>query len=147
MTPRKTTRTTAARAARRTSAASTAKSAAASRTHTVARGSASGALRRPKESRFFAFFRQWGSSLFVILLVALLVHDIFGRNGFLDLRRSQQEVERLRRDITQLNEENRRLAERVNALKTDPKLIERIAREEMGLAKPGEYVFRVPPKK
>jgi cell division protein FtsB len=36
------------------------------------------------------------------------------------------------------------LTEQVNALKSDPKSIERIAREEMGLARPGELIFKLP---
>jgi cell division protein FtsB len=34
----------------------------------------------------------------------------------------------------------------VKSLKTDPQAIERIAREEMGLARPGEYIFKTAPK-
>ena len=34
----------------------------------------------------------------------------------------------------------------MKALKSDPAAIERIAREEMGLARPGEYIFKTPAK-
>ena len=81
-----------------------------------------------------------------LLLLALLVHDVFGEHGFLAMRRAQKEVEELRQEIQQLNQDNARLADEVKALKTDPRIIERIAREEMGLAKPGELIFKLPPK-
>jgi cell division protein FtsB len=34
------------------------------------------------------------------------------------------------------------LQDRVKSLKTDPQAIEHIARDEMGLARPGEYIFK-----
>jgi cell division protein FtsB len=52
----------------------------------------------------------------------------------------------VKKEIDLINEENRQLQDRVKALKTDPQAIERIAREEMGLARPGEYIFKTAPK-
>jgi cell division protein FtsB len=34
----------------------------------------------------------------------------------------------------------------VQSLKNDPQAIEHIAREEMGLARPGEYIFKTAPR-
>lgn len=79
-------------------------------------------------------------------LALLLLQDIFGTHGMLAMRRSQKEAAAIQAEITHLNEENRRLQDRVKALKTDPAEIERIAREEMGLARPGEVIFKIPPK-
>ncbi|MGD1211430.1 MAG: septum formation initiator family protein [Candidatus Acidiferrales bacterium] len=79
-------------------------------------------------------------------LALLLLQDVFGTHGVLAMRRSQKEASEVRKEIDQINEENRRLQERVKALKTDPEAIEHIAREEMGLARPGEYIFKIPPK-
>jgi len=92
-----------------------------------------------------SLLRRHARTLLVAALAALLVHDIFGAHGLLAMRRRQKEIGRLRQEITQVNAENRELAEQVKALKTDPKLIERIAREEMGLARPGELIFKLPP--
>jgi cell division protein FtsB len=79
-------------------------------------------------------------------LALLLLQDVFGTHGLIAMRRAQQEAARVQKQIDQINEENRRLQERVKALKTDPQAIERIAREEMGLARPGEYIFKIQPK-
>lgn len=90
----------------------------------------------------------WRRHLLKILGLALLavgIHDVFGAHGYLAMRRSQQQIEELRGEIERLNQENQKLAEHVNALKTDPDTIEKIAREEMGLAKPGEMIFKLPP--
>jgi cell division protein FtsB len=77
-------------------------------------------------------------------LLALGIHDVFGAHGYLAMRRSQEQIDELRGEIERLNRENQELAEHVNALKTDPDTIEKIAREEMGLAKPGEMIFKMP---
>jgi cell division protein FtsB len=79
-------------------------------------------------------------------LALLLLQDVFGNHGVLAMRRSQQEAREVQRQINQMNEENRQLEDKVKALKTDPQAIERIAREEMGLARPGEYIFKIQPK-
>jgi cell division protein FtsB len=71
----------------------------------------------------------------------LLLQDIFGTHGVLAMRRTQQEATKIRMEINQLDDENRKLQERVKALKSDPATIERIARQEMHLYRPGELVF------
>ncbi len=91
-----------------------------------------------------SFLRRNARTILAALVFALLVHDVFGAHGFLAMRRTQKEIERLRQEIQQVNQENRALAEQVKALKSDPRMIERIAREEMGLARPGELIFKLP---
>ena len=94
--------------------------------------------------RLLVFLRRHGRAILVVLVLALLIHDIFGAHGLLAMRRTQKEIERLRKDIRQVNQENRDLNEQVKGLKSDPQTIERIAREEMGLARPGERIFKLP---
>lgn len=79
-------------------------------------------------------------------LILLLVQDILGTHGVLAMRHSQKQAANLQKEINRLNEENQQMQERVKGLKTDPATIERIAREEMGLARPGEYIFKTAPK-
>jgi len=76
----------------------------------------------------------------------LLLQDVFGTHGLIAMRRSQKEAAQVQQQIDQLNKENQQLLDRVKSLKTDPAAIEQIAREEMGLARPGEYIFRLPDK-
>jgi cell division protein FtsB len=91
------------------------------------------------------FWRRNFTWFLLTALALLLLQDFFGTHGLLAMRRSHKEAERIQHEINQVNEENRQLEERVKALKTDPQTIERIAREEMGLARPGEYIFKVQP--
>jgi len=92
------------------------------------------------------FFRRNFAWFVTAALVLLLLQDVFGTHGVLAMRRSQKEAGRVQQEIERINDENRQLQDRVKALKTDPSAVERIAREEMGLARPGEYIFKVPSK-
>jgi cell division protein FtsB len=80
----------------------------------------------------------------IIALIALLVGSLFGDRGILHLVAQRERAESLRREIEDLRAENGRLAGEIGALKTDPRSIERLAREELGLARPGETVFLIP---
>ena len=91
-----------------------------------------------------AYLRQNARQILGLALLALLVHDIFGAHGFVAMRRTQKEIDQIRDQIGKLNAENKSLAGQVNSLKSDPKAIERIAREDMGLARPGEMIFKLP---
>jgi cell division protein FtsB len=87
---------------------------------------------------------HYGRHLLVIFVVVLLVHDVFGPHGFLVMRRKQQEIQKVNATLDQLNKENAALEEQIKDLKTDPQTIRKIAREELGLAQPGEIVIKLP---
>jgi cell division protein FtsB len=95
-------------------------------------------------TEFQAYLRQNGRQILGLALFALLVHDVFGPHGFIAMRRTQKEIDEVREQIGNINTENKSLTDQVNSLKTDPKAIERIAREEMGLARPGEFIYKLP---
>jgi cell division protein FtsB len=90
------------------------------------------------------FWQQYGRGMLGLFLLALLVHDVFGAHGFLAMRRTQAEIERVQKDIDRINRENIQLTEEVKALKSDPRTIEKIAREDLGLAKDGEVIIKIP---
>jgi cell division protein FtsL len=90
------------------------------------------------------FFHQYGRGLLGLFVLALLVHDVFGTHGFLAMRRTRNEIGKVQKEIERLNKENRQLADEVKALKTDPRYIEKIAREDLGLAKDGEVIIKIP---
>jgi len=60
------------------------------------------------------------------------------------MRRKQLEIKKVTTDLEQLNKENLQLEQEVRELKTDPRKIEKIARDELGLAKPGEVIIKIP---
>jgi cell division protein FtsL len=95
--------------------------------------------------QFRAFLSANATLLFAAGVALLLISDVFGTHGVLAMRRSQKQAAEIQKHIDELNQENQQLQAKVKALKTDPEAIEQIAREEMGLAKPGEYIFKVAP--
>jgi cell division protein FtsB len=80
----------------------------------------------------------------VLLCVALITHEIFGPHGYLELRRQQKEMEVLQQQIQQLRQENEELDRQIKALKSDPRAVERLAREQMHMARPGELIYVLP---
>jgi cell division protein FtsB len=94
--------------------------------------------------QFAAFVRRNLMWFLVAGLTLLVLQDIFGTHGVLAMRRSQQQAADIQKEIDQLNQENQKLQDRARSLKSDPTAIERIAREEIGLARPGEYIFKIP---
>jgi len=77
-------------------------------------------------------------------LLVLALMAVFGDNGVLALRRLRGEVDTLVREVRALEAENERLSRAISELQEDPAVIERIAREELGLVRPGERVLRFP---
>jgi cell division protein FtsB len=93
-----------------------------------------------------AFFRRNLYWFLIAGFVLLLLQDIFGTHGVLAMRRSQAEARKIQQDITQLDRENKKLQDHVTDLKTDPSTMECIAREDFGLARPGELIFKTQPR-
>ncbi|OLD82059.1 MAG: hypothetical protein AUF67_05635 [Acidobacteria bacterium 13_1_20CM_58_21] len=100
--------------------------------------------KKSASERIQPLLRQYGPVLLGLLVVVLVVHDIFGAHGYLAMRRTQQEIKKVNADLDQLNKENLQLEQEVRELKTDPHKIEKIARDELGLARPGEVIIKIP---
>ena len=96
------------------------------------------------EERVAAILRQYGRGLLALLVAVMIVHDIFGTHGFLAMRRTQDEIKKVQANLEKLDKENQELQQQVKDLKTDPRLIEKIARDDLGLARPGEVIIRIP---
>jgi cell division protein FtsB len=97
-------------------------------------------------ARLREFARANARAIFLMGFVLLLLQDVFGTHGVLAMRRSQKEAAQIRQEIKQLNDENKQLDQRVKDLKSDPQTIEEMARKDMGLARPGEVIFKVVPQ-
>jgi cell division protein FtsB len=89
--------------------------------------------------------QRWGWVLAVVLLGALAL-TVSGVVPFRQLIEQRRAVEEGRQQLAALEDENRILEEDVAALYTDEE-IERVARDQYGLVRPGEtgYVIVSPP--
>ena len=90
-----------------------------------------------------ALYRN-GILVLVLFSIALIVHNVFSQNGYLASRRQRLEVQSLQQKIQQIKAENEQLDHENQALKNDPAAVERLAREQYGLVKPGDRVYSVP---
>jgi len=79
--------------------------------------------------------------LFWILAGTLTFNSLFGDMGLVQGFRQRRAAARLRREVEDLRRENARLVTDIKELRQDPYRIEAIAREELGLSRPGEIIF------
>ena len=78
----------------------------------------------------------------VIIASYLLLSFILSELGVIKYITMKGEYNRIQSDVSRLDTENKKLMEEVDALKTDPDSIEALARENLGLAKEGEIIYR-----
>jgi cell division protein FtsB len=83
----------------------------------------------------------WGLFLVAALIA---VHSIFGTNGWVAYEKKKAEYRKVTEDVQRIQQENAQLESQIKALKTDPKAIEKEAREQLRYAKPGEIVYVMP---
>ena len=85
--------------------------------------------------------------LWVALGAALwgVAYTIFGVGGLVGVYRARAEVERLQAEVGAARATNDALRERIEGLRSDPLVIEGEARQRLGLVKPGETVYLLPP--
>jgi cell division protein FtsB len=103
---------------------------------------------RPLATRLYDLRRRIATVAVGALAVSLTVHVMFGANGMVAYRQKRAEYEALKKQIEKAQEENDHYTEQIEGLKSDEKAIEKEAREQLGYAKPGEYVYvETPPAK
>ena len=96
--------------------------------------------RRLRESRV----KKKALGLAAFLIVALSVlNAFFGDRGVLGLLDARSEYRALASEVESLDASNQRLGNEIHALRTDPLVIERRAREILGMARPGEIALQI----
>jgi cell division protein FtsB len=97
--------------------------------------------------RFDSISRWRGTAATVavgFIAMLLAVHVLFGENGMLTYQRKRAESKQLQQEIERLQQENSKLTQHIRELKSDPKAIEREAREQLRYARPGEVIYTIP---
>jgi cell division protein FtsB len=79
--------------------------------------------------------------LAVVLALIFGYHVMVGHNGLNAYEQKRAEDRELHQQIDSLQQENDRLEEHVEHLKSDPDAIEREARERLHYARPGEVIY------
>ena len=78
--------------------------------------------------------------VFMILLIAY--YTIFGERGILKTRKLGRNLENIRASTQRLKEENEGLKREIRLLQEDDDYVEKIAREELGLAREDEIIYK-----
>jgi cell division protein FtsB len=99
---------------------------------------------RPALTWLYGARRRLSTAGVAALTVWLFFHVMFGANGMVVYRQKRAEYQNLHRQIDALQKENDHYSGQVKALQTDPKTIEKEAREQLGYARPGEVVYVAP---
>jgi len=99
---------------------------------------------RPVSSWLYASRRRLATVGVAAITVWLLLHVMFGANGMVVYRQKRADYQTLRQEIDQLQKENNHYTGQIKALETDPKTIEKEAREQLHYARPGEVVYVAP---
>lgn len=91
----------------------------------------------------FAFRMRRRAATVLVILAALVFgyHAIFGANGVNVYQQRRAEDKYVQKRIGELQQENSKLAQQVQELKSDPDAIEHEARERLHYARPGEVIW------
>ena len=85
---------------------------------------------------------RWVIYALSAFIVTLSLLTIFGERGVIHLGRLWQEKRTLEENNFLLQKENETLRERIYRLHHDDLYLEKVAREELGLVRPGEIIYR-----
>lgn len=90
----------------------------------------------------FRLPKRWPLYVFGALISLLTLVTIVGERGALHLWRLRGEKSNLDEQNYRLQKENEALRQRISRLRNDDAYLEKLAREELNLVRPGEVVYR-----
>ena len=82
--------------------------------------------------------------VFGLLTFAMLLLGVFNDKGALKVHAKAQQLAAMTEEIAKIDAENQRLTGEIKSLRYDSSTIEKLAREELKLVKPGEIVLVTP---
>jgi cell division protein FtsB len=86
--------------------------------------------------------QRWPIYLFGSLILVFSLVTVIGEHGALHLWRLRGEKDRLDEQNFRMQKENAILRERIYRIRNDDAFLEKLAREELNLVRPGEIVYR-----
>ncbi len=98
----------------------------------------------PVVERLYSLRTRLATVAVSVLAVWLFVHVMLGANGMVVYRTKRSEFQQLQKEIDGLQKDNAQFSSQVEQLKTDPKRIEKEAREQFHYARPGEVIYVAP---
>jgi cell division protein FtsB len=102
------------------------------------------AILRPFLTLMYSIRRRLATGAVALITAWLFVHIMFGANGMVVYKQKKAEYQSLQTEIDSVQKENDRYTGQIKALQTDPKTIEKEAREQLHYARPGEVIYFAP---
>jgi len=101
--------------------------------------------RRPSDFRLVVRtgWRWWKIALVLVVLAGWAYLLVAGEGGVLQLRETRRELADLEARVARLSAENDSLSKVLWRLENDSAYLEKVAREDFGMIKPGERLYRV----
>ena len=93
----------------------------------------------------FDIRQSWTAYFLALFILLLSIYTIVGERGVFHLWRLRGEQAQLDQQNFRLQKENETLRQRISRLRHDDLYLEKIAREELNLVRPGEVIYRFPP--
>jgi cell division protein FtsB len=90
------------------------------------------------------FSSRWLLYFLACSIVLLSLYTILGERGAIHLWRLRGEKIKMDEQNYRLHNENEALRQRITRLRSDDSYLEKIAREELNLVRPGEVIYRFP---
>ena len=85
----------------------------------------------------------WKVAAVAVLAAGWLYLFLVGDGGWLDLRQQRQRLEQLEAEVERLAAVNDSLRVVLERMETDPAFLEKVAREDLGMVRPGESLYRI----
>ena len=87
------------------------------------------------------WFRRVVNTVIFFIGTILVINAFAGDNGFIDMLTTKNTHAVLLEDLSRLRAENESLRNTAKRLQEDPRAIEEVARDKLGLIKPGELLL------
>ena len=98
-------------------------------------------MREKKEKTNLSFRKKIIIIALVSFFLVLFLASFFGKKGLIEIYRTQKVQKGLLQEVEWLEEKKRKLEREIEELRTNPKAVEKKAREKLWLQKPDEIVI------
>ncbi|MBT0654394.1 FtsB family cell division protein [Geomobilimonas luticola] len=78
------------------------------------------------------------------VILFILFFTVFGERGLLRIYHLSKDKQEMEKRVTELKAENDRLRREIEALQSDRRYLESIARRDFGLVRPNEVIYQFP---
>ncbi|GFE58809.1 septum formation initiator family protein [Geobacter sp. AOG1] len=78
------------------------------------------------------------------VILFILFFTVFGERGLLRIYHLSKDKQEMEKRVTELKAENDRLRREIEALQSDRRYLESIARRDFGLVRPNEIIYQFP---